>query len=440
MRFVAAPRLLGGVALLIPAAVLAAPAGTGAAALIVLVGVGGLSLLLLIDGLRGPREGEIDVERRLPRRLEVGAPAAVELLVRNRTDRPWTGRLVDGSPVELGADEAAMELALPARGEVTVSYAVCPTVRGRHAFASVHLRLRRPGGLAEHVRDLPVPTEARVLPTLRALARHRLRARRDLMHLGGARRTRVLGRDGDFDRLRDFVSGDDIRHVDWKATARARRPITRVWQAEKAQDLVVLIDGTRLMATRASGPTKLDHALQAGLTLAWAGLAAGDRVAAGVFDEGLRTWVPPEAGAARFGRILEALYDAEAVQRVPSYREASRHLLRLLKRRSLIVWITDLVGADQGQELVSAMRVLRRRHVSLVVALDDPAIRQLAATEPLNEADLFVRVGAIEVLEERRLLLRQLRAAGAQVLDEPAGAVAPELVDRYLDIKMRGLV
>ena len=422
------------------AAILATPVGALPATLVAVLGGGGLVALFLLDGVRGPSAAAVQVARRLPRRLEVGSTAEVVLTVTNTDDRVWSARLTDGCPAELGGPDGPLDVLLPARGEAEVTYTVCPRRRGRFDFAPVHLRLRRPGGLAEQVRDQHVATEARVLPMLRALARHRLRARRDLMHLGGARRTRVLGRDGDFDRLRDFVPGDDVRHVDWKATARVRRPITRVWQAEKAQNLVILFDATRLMATRAEGPSKLDHALQAGLTLAWAGLAAGDRVAAGVFDDGLRTWIPPEAGMQRFGRILDAVYDAEAVQRFPRYREAARHLLRLLKRRSLVVWITDLLDADQGQELIAAMRVLRRRHLSLVVALDDPAIRRLAQEEPGTASDLFVQVGATELLEERQGLLRRLRGEGTHVLDEPVGAVAPELVDRYLDIKMRGLV
>ncbi len=439
-RFLPSPRLLAGFALLLPAAILAAPAGATVAAMVVLIGAGGLLVLLVLDARSGPGPGTLEIERTLPRRLEVGAPAQVQLVLRNRGPIAWAVRLVDGCPSSLGAQDEVTELILPAMSETSTSYSVTPRERGRFEFLPAHLRLRRPGGLAEHVRELGAPGEARVLPGLRALARHRLRARRDLMNLGGARKTRILGRDGDFDRLRDFVPGDDIRHIDWKATARTRRPITRVWQAEKAQNLVVLIDGTRLMATRAGGSTKLDHALQAGLTLAWAGLSAGDRVAAGVFDDGMRTWVPPVAGVPRFGRILDSIYDAEAVQRFPRYREAARHLLRLLQRRSLVVWITDLLDADQGQELVAAMRVLRRRHLSLVVALDDPEIRSLAAAEPEDTTALFERVGAAELLDERRLLLRRLRGEGTHVLDVPAGAVAPELVDRYLDIKMRGLV
>lgn len=440
MPFVPSRRLLVLFAALVPGAVLAAFVGPGGVALVAGLGVLTLLLALLGEQLLRPEPDAVRLERVLPRRLEVGVPAEITLRLISRSARPWVVRVADGCPEALRPGDAPLEVPLQPGESVEARYPVTPSARGAFGFEPALLRLRRPRGLVEHLRTGDVPSRARVLPDLRGLARHRLRARRDLLHLGGARRTRVLGRDGDFDRLREFVSGDDVRHVDWKATARLRRPITRVWQAEKAQNLVILVDGTRLMATRAGDLSKLDHAVASALTLSWAGLAAGDRVAVGVFDDGLRRWLPPDDGLARFGRILDTLYDAEAVSRFPRYREVARRLLRVLGRRSLIVWVTDLLDADQGEELMAALTVLRRRHVSLVVALDDPEVGALAAAEPTDAASLYARVGATEVLEERRALLRRLRGAGARVVDEPADRLQPELVDRYLEIKMRGLV
>ena len=427
-------------AVVLPLAVLTTLLGPPWSTLVPGLAAAGLLALLVIDGARGPAPGDVELERAFPRRLEVGEEAAITLNVRNRGPRAWLVRIADDCPASLADLPSVVELSLPPGGAATATYRVTPTSRGAFPFESALVRLRGPLGFVEHVRTVSLPGEARVLPDLRGIARQRLRARRDLMHLGGSRRTRVLGRGGDFDRLRDFVPGDDVRHVDWKATARLGRPITRVWQAEKAQNLVILVDGTRLMATRAGTLTKLDHAVRAALTLAWAGLAAGDRVAVGVFDDRMRTWLPPAAGTARFGAILDGLYDQQPERRFPRYSAVSRHLLRLLSRRSLVVWITDLLDHDQGEELLTALSVLRRRHLSLVVALDDPAVQALADAEPTSPSQLFLRTGAAEVLDERRLLLGRLRSSGARVLDEPAGRLGPELVDRYLDIKLKGLL
>ncbi len=440
MRFIPSRLTLTVVAVLLPFCVVTALVGPPFSFVAPMVaGVSVLSLLFW-DGVSGPRGRDIDIEREMPRRLEVGAPAEIRLVVRNRGSRPWRVKVADGCPPALHAGGEPLDVLLPGGGEATLSYPVRPDSRGSFAFTRPLLRMRKLRGFAEHLRSVELPGEAKVLPGLDGLVRHRLRGRRELMHLGGARKTRVLGRDGDFDRLRDFVAGDDIRHVDWKATARLRRPISRVWQAEKAQNLVVLVDGTRLMATRSGDLTKLDHAVRAALTLAWAGLSAGDRVGVGVFDERMRSWVPPAMGKRRFGTLLHSLYDQQPAQLFPSYQEAARHVLRSLSRRSMLVWITDLLDADQGDELIAALTVVRKRHLSLVVALDDPGVRAQATREPRTTSDLFMRVGAAEVLDERRLLLQRLQAAGAKVIDSPGDRLAPDLVDRYLEIKTRGLI
>lgn len=438
--FVPAPRALRLVAVLLPLCVLTALVGPPFSTLVPVLAVVLVASVLVLDALRPPEPSEISVERELPRRIEVGQASTITLHVRNRGRRTWRVRLVDGCPGSLSADPPSVQALIPAGERVTLAYPIMPRTRGAFAFTDPLLALREPRGFAEHLRTLDLPGRAKVLPGLQGIARQRLSARRDLMHLGGARRTRVLGRDGDFDRLRDFVTGDDLRHVDWKATARLRRPITRVWQAEKAQNLVVLVDGTRLMATGAGTLTKMDHAVRAALALGWAGLSAGDRVSIGVFDDTMRLWVPPATGIGRFGALLNGLYDQQPAGRFPGYREAARHVMRSVSRRSLVVWITDVLDADQGDELVSALSALRRRHLSMVVALDDPAVRTMASARPGDLEELYVRVGAAEVLKERALLLKRIAAAGAKVLDEPAGALGPELVDRYLDIKMRGLV
>ncbi len=440
MPFVPGRRLLVLAAVLLPLAVVTTLLGPPWSTLVPGLAALCLLVLLALDGARGPGPDDLVLERTFPRRLEVGEEAEITLTIRNRGRHPWRVRVADGCPPSLNEAAPLVEVSLPPGEARTATYTVRPGTRGAFAFSDALVRLLGPFGFVEHVRTVALPGEARVLPGLRGIARQRLRARRDLMHLGGSRRTRVLGREGDFDRLRDFVPGDDVRHVDWKATARLRRPITRVWQAEKAQNLVILVDGTRLMATRAGDLTKLDHAVRAALTLAWAGLSAGDRVAVGVFDDRLRTWLPPAAGVARFGVILDGLYDQQPARRFPRYSAVARRLLRLLKRRSLVVWVTDLLDQDQGKELLTALSVLRRRHLSLVVALDDPAVKALAEETPDSIRDLYLRAGAAEVLDERRLLLGRLRASGARVLDEPVERLGPELVDRYLDIKLKGLL
>ena len=436
MPFLPSRLLLLCLAALVPAAVLAAssPAATLAVAL---VGCG-LLALFVFQGLRVPESGAIELQRVLPLALSVGEPARIKLQLRNRSATALRVSVADGCPVALGPVEELLQVEIGPYGEAELSYGVRPLVRGAHPFEPAALRLQRSGSLAEHRLQLDPGGQGRVQPNLRELGRYNLRARRDLLRLGGARRTRILGRQGDFERLRDFVTGDDVRHLDWKATARQGRPITRVFQAERSQTLLILVDGTRLMAARAGELTKMDYAVNAALMLAHVGLSRGDRVGVAVFDHALRAYLPPRSGHAQFGRVLNLLFDQQATRSFPRYREAARQLVRDNRRRSLLVWITDLVDGEQGAELLAALRTLRRRHLSLVVALTDPRLQAAAAAAPTSRAGLFATAAAAEVLAEREALMRQLRAEGAELVQRTPEAIGPALVDEYLDLKQRG--
>jgi len=421
---------------LVPLAVLAAVVP---AVSLAMVGAAGLLLLgFLADGLRHRSETFLSVERELPRSLSVGEPAVVRLRVRNHASVTLELTIADGCPATLGPAVETLELTLPPHGVEHVEYAVLPTTRGILRFVPAEIRIRRRAGLAEHQVAFDLPDEARVHPNLRNLARYELRARRDLLHEGGARRTRIVGRDGDFERLRDFVPGDDIRHVDWKATARLQRPVTRVYQAERAQNLILLVDATRLMAARAAGLAKLDYAVNAALMLSFVALTRGDRVGVAVFDHGIRAYLGPQSGPAQFGRILDLLFDQQPVRRFPRYREAARAVVQHNRRRSLVVWITDLLDGEQGRELLGALRALRRRHLSLVVAMDDPDVHALAATYPKDSGALYTAAAASEILDERSALVRRLLAEGAHVVDRRPEEITAALVDRYLELKQRG--
>ncbi len=370
--------------------------------------------------------------------LEVGVPTTVCLELTNRGQRRLRVALSDGCPEALQPSSLSLRASLAPGETRELAYDVLPRVRGPVRFGPTEVRVEGRMGMALRRVRIPVPGEFRVHPDLRALRGGSLRARRSLLQSGSSRRTRSPGRDGDFERLRDFVAGDDLRHVDWKATARLQRPITRLYRAEKAQTLMILVDASRLMASPTEGRTKMDLAVEAALHLAWAGLSRGDRVGVTVFDDGIRSRVTARAGLAQFGRILGSLYDQQPKLRVPRYRRAARDLLLHQRRRSLVVWITDLLDVEQGEELLAALKALRGRHLSLVVAQDDPGAHRLANADPSRPSGFFGRVVAAEALSEREALVGGLCRGGARVVTSGAARLSAAAVDEYLAVKQSG--
>ena len=405
-----------------------------------LVAVAALALLgtFLWQGVFWLNPRDVEIERQLPLVLSVGERAEVLLKLRNRGSRSLAICLADGCPAQLAAGAESISTSLGPFETITLRYPILPAERGVHSFLPLHLRMRTRAGLAERCVSLKVIGEARVHPNLRNVRRYQLKARRALLRQPGARRTRLQAAQGDFERLRDFVTGDDVRHLDWKATARLGRPITRVFQMERSQTVLILVDGTRLMAGRAGDLTKMDYAVNAALMLSHVGLARGDRVGVAVFDQSLRAYLPPRAGSAQFGRVVDLLFDQQATRTLPRYREAARQIVGNNRRRSLLVWITDLMDGDQGQELLAAVKSLRNRHLSLVVAVTAPTITRLAGCVPDDPKALFGATAAGEMLAERDVLVRRLRLAGAEVVSSVPEDISDALVTQYLDLKERG--
>jgi uncharacterized protein (DUF58 family) len=248
---------------------------------------------------------------------------------------------------------------------------------------------------------------------------------------------RVLRRRGglmEFESLREYVHGDDLRVVDWKAFAKRGRPIVREFQEERGQELVLCIDCGRRMgvaagedgAARVRGWTKLDHALDAGLQIAAVALKRGDRVGCLAFDSRVRAWIPPGRGGRQLERLRESVFALEASELESDLGRALRELALLHRRRALVLILSEVADPLSVDEQRRALAAGSKMHKILFASLDDPSLR--AAAEGTLPVEAAVRAAALTLQDERRAGLRRLHGAGVRVLDTlPAEAAAPLL-------------
>ncbi len=386
----------------------------------------------------GPRL--LEVVRLTPDRLYVLDEQEVALLVRNTSAFPLRGRLRDGTPAEFDAATEEVSGVVPGRGEVRWAYRVRPRARGLFAWGPIHLRFRSLLGLWEKGRIFPAAGETRVYPNLAALARYHLLARADRLAALGIRKVRQRGSAWEFESLREYVRGDDVRLLDWKATARRRKLTVRNQEAERNQTVLLLVDSGRLMNAEVEGGAKLDHAVNTALILAHVALARGDRVGLCTFSHTVHAWVLPRGNVAQNRLITEALYDLRG-----DYTESDHGLcLRLVAsrhpKRALLVVLTDFVDATTAAEMVAHLRLAARRHVVLFVALKDPFLERAARAVPRTAAEGFRKAAAVDLLHERREVLERLRQVGAHVLDAEPTGLTPPVINRYLEITFRGLL
>ena len=386
----------------------------------------GVLWLFWLDGRAAARSGEIRVTRRRPPRLSLGTTHRVALEVRNRSDRPAHVRIGE-RVLDLGPfGQTALE------GELT------PKERGDLVIPEAPVWVRGPLALAWQRRAGAPREVVAVAPGLRHLRRMRLAARRHDPSRLGLRRTRRDGQGDEFAKLREYGPDDDPRRIDWKATARRDRPITRVFEAERSQNVVIALDCGRTMAGRSGEVSRMDRAVEGALVLARAALDMDDRVGLLLFSDRVLRWLPPRKGARQYRAILSALYDAEAGLTWSDPREIVRTLRLRGARRSLVCLFTELPEPMEAAALTSAVQVLGRRHLPLVVAPDDPEVRGQAEAFPATAEAVWRRVAAGERLEERRRLGQSLRHAGAMVVDDPPGAASLAAVNEYLAVKRRG--
>ncbi|HLQ60703.1 MAG TPA: DUF58 domain-containing protein, partial [Candidatus Acidoferrales bacterium] len=273
-----------------------------------------------------------------------------------------------------------------------------------------------------------------------AIRRFQLSLRRGLRALAGLRRARPPGASTAFAGLRDYVPGDDLRRISWSATARRDRPVTIEVEAERGQQVLLALDCGRLMTAPAGELTKLDHAVNAALLLAWVAQTQGDRVGLLTFSDRVRSFRAPERGAGQVGRLNQLLYDVDAEYVEPDYAAAFLFLAYRLRRRSLVVVLTDVLDPGASRELVAHALRLSGRHLVLVVAVSDPEV--VAAREtPLDRPErAYEWAAAEELLAARRQSFDLLQRGGVLGLDVPAGQLSPYLVERYLELKERALL
>lgn len=399
---------------------------------------GGLLLLVaLVDAWRLRRLAFPEVVRRLPEALPVGMEREVELVLDNGA-RALRVDVHDLHPVGWEASGLPRTLDLAANADSRFSYRLRPTARGDARFDGVHLRLHSPWRLWRRLRMIGAPQRVRVFPNFAPLAKLAMLGAEQASRAVGAHVRRRRGEGTDFHQMRDYRVGDSLRQVDWKATARMRRLISREYQDERNQHLLLLVDTGQRMLARDGALSHFDQALDAALVVAWLALRQGDAVGL-LASGGEHRWVPPQRGTGAIDVLLRASYDLQPQPVATDYIAAATELSQRQRRRSLVMLVTNLRDED-GDDLLAAVRMLQQRHHVVVASLREDVLDHVLE-EDVRDLRGAVRAGAAaHYLAQRAAAHEALRAHHVGVLDVTCAELPGALVDRYLAIKREGLL
>jgi len=377
-----------------------------------------------------------DAERDAPASFPLGVFTSVRLRLANPGPRPVDIEVFDLHPAFAETEGLPQRLKLPARGWARIEYRLRPTRRGDQDFGAVDLLLRRPADLWRRRLRTGRGQSVRVVPNFQAVARYAILALADQLGQIGIRVGRQRGEGQEFQELREYRTGDSLRRIDWKATARRQQLISRQYQEEKNQQIICLIDCGRRMRAQDGDLTHFDHVLNTVLLLAYVALRQGDAIGFQTFS-GPERWLPPVKGPAGLQSILRMVYDLETTQNPSDYLEAATRLMIHQKRRALVVLISNLRDED-SDEIVPALRLLRTRNLVLLASLRESILREKLEQPPRDLKDALRTASIHRYLAARRKVLDEIQVGGILTVDVEPELLPAQVVNRYLEVKRSG--
>ena len=398
-------------------------------------------IFAVIDSRTSQLPKNISISRYFGGRFAVGAENEVKIQIQNGSNRGIEVVVKDEYPPQMllnGLREGSVRV--DAQSSATLIYNLTPPRRGRFEFGQIALRFRSRFGLVWCQTKVEKPIAVKVYPNMRRAREAELKALGARSVVSSHRKTSWRGEGREFESMRDYVRGDELRHISWTATARRGKLTTRQYQIERDQTVLVALDAGRLMTARIENETKLDSAVHATLALFSAAARAGDNAGLVVFGRKIKTFLPPSRGRDHIDSALEALHAVEPEMIEPSYARAFEFIAANSKRRALIVLLTDLVDEEGSKELLNSLHLLRPRHLPLVVTIADRDLKAVVRETPTSVRELFTQSVAEEIIHHREAALRLVESKGGLALDVTAAALAPALLETYLKVKERGLL
>ncbi|MCC9643944.1 DUF58 domain-containing protein [Rhodopirellula sp. JC740] len=410
--------------------------------------------ILHLVGTRAIGKSGLQVERNLSRTGSLGVPLDSVLILRNITRSRIKGLIRDDLPDYFVSKPIQHQLDLPAGLQLQLKRKLTPHRRGAFSLERVDLKLISPLGLWQRHISLALESPLKIFPDMKQLSDYALLARTNRLSLIGVRRTRRIGQDSDFERLRDYTRDDNYRHIDWRSTARRNKLTVRQFQSDQSQRLIFLLDCGRMMTNTRNGYSLLDHALNSILMMSYVALHQGDSVGMICFSDTIHAYLPPRGGASQMNRLLQAGFDQFPRMVESRYDQAFLYLNSHCKKRSLVTLTTNIIDEVNAEVISDQLSNLTGTHLPLAVVLRDREIFD-AADEPMHvqqqktqtrspqtidETSLYRAGAAAEMLVWREEVLRGLRHKGVLIVDAFPDELSAPLVNQYLEVKAKHLL
>ncbi len=393
-----------------------------------------------IDVASLPSPKQLSLTRSWSDAAALSVPGTITLVLENSARLPVYAKIVDNVPASLRSEAPELDLKCAAHGEASAEYKIIPRQRGDIEFGATYVRYQGPLRIAERWALAHTEQKICVYPNLEEARQHSVYLIRSRQIEMEKRHSRIRGAGREFESLREYRVGDEVRDVCWTASARRGKLVTRVYQIERSQTIWLVIDAGRLMRARVAGLSKLDFAINAALSLSEVALGTGDRVGLLAYGRTIQKRMLPHRGSMHLRQLIQQLAYVRSEGLEGDHLQAVSALLSTQKRRSLVVWLTDFPETAMTPEVIDAASEAALRHLVLFVVIGQPDLATLAASEPDSVLNMYRTTAAQETLHRREVLLAKLRQRGALAIEVNSAAASVTLVNSYLKVKQLNLL
>jgi uncharacterized protein (DUF58 family) len=400
-----------------------------------------LMAVAMIDLLLLPAIQEVHVSRKMQKVGSLGNHHEIQIQVDNLSAVPIHAMIRDDTTAEgMSLTPEVHEVKLEPHKRTIVDFKLTPNRRGAFLLQFVYVQFISKLGFWVRLNKVACENLLHVYPNIKQIGEYSLLARTNRLSQIGVRRTRKVGQDSDFERLRDYTQDDNYRHIDWRSTGRRQKLTVRQYQTDQSQRVIFMLDCGRMMTNEYRGLSLLDYALNSILMLSYVALQQGDSVGMICFSDRIKTFVPPSGGKRQMNRILHGGFNQFPSLVQSRYDEAFLYLSTHCRRRSLVVLLTNVIDQVNADQIHSYMGNLIGCHLPLVVMLRDHRIFDAADHPAPDPAVLYRSAAASHLLVWRHQVLQRLKATGALTLDLFPEEMTARMVNQYLEIKARHML
>ena len=397
--------------------------------------------MTIIDGLLVFSSKEpVLVKRIIAARLNLGDENRVVIHVENLTVQPINYSLIEGYPVEMQNRSSVFKGTLASGSIKEWSYTFTPKRRGEHVFGDVFLIIRSMFFLVSRRVDIPLEQEVHVYPSVLQMKKYELLVFQQQKTSAGIKKIRRLGNNSEFEQIKTYVQGDELKTINWKATSRKNELMVNQYQEEKSQSIYCIIDKSRNMQMEFDGLSMLDYAINSTLVFSNIALRKGDKAGLITYSDKIGTLLAADRAGGQMRRIQEALYNQKTQYRESNFELLYQSIRRTVKTRSLLVLFTNFETEFSMRRAMPYLRKLNQKHVLTVVFFQNSELQELAYQPSKSIHDVYQSAVAERMISIKSNIARELRQNGIQTVLTLPEELSINTINKYLELKAKGAI